>query len=136
MSEADQETAWAASDERVSETVCDHDAEDRATLTENGIGTNTAHKEVSRGLEAVRGRLQRAGDGKPRIFFLRDSLIETDPDLAEAKKPTCTEQEFDGYVWSKATGEKGEAPVKVDDHGMDATRYAVMFADRYLGGIF
>jgi phage terminase large subunit len=136
MSEAEREEAWAQSDERVSETVCDHDAEDRATLSENGIGTNAAHKEVSRGLEAVRERLKCAGDGKPRIFFLRDSLVETDPDLAEAKKPLCTEQEFDGYVWSKATGDKGEAPVKADDHGMDMTRYAVMFADRYLGSIF
>ena len=42
----------------------------------------------------------------------------------EAKKPVCTDQEIDGYVWAnKATKEE---PVKENDHGMDTMRYAVM----------
>jgi PBSX family phage terminase large subunit len=117
-------------------TVADHDAEDRATLERREIPTVRAHKAVTSGIQAVQARLARAGDGHPRLFFLRDSLVETDPRLVEAKKPLSTEQEFDGYIW--ATSPDGrpvkEEPVKVDDHGMDATRYLVAYVDR-LGGV-
>lgn len=113
--------------ESISATVCDHDAEDMATLRENGIPTTPARKAVSVGLQRVEERLKKAGDEKPRIFFLRDSLVESDHSLADAKKPWSTEQEFEGYVWAnKATKEE---PVKENDHGMNATRYAVMQVD-------
>lgn len=112
-------------------TVADHDAEDRATLAKRGIVTIPAYKAVSRGIQAVQGRLRPAGDGRPRLFFLRDSLIERDERLSEMKKPCCTAEEFDGYVWPK--GQDGRAlkeePVKEDDHGMDACRYAVASRD-------
>lgn len=114
--------------EKIDATICDHDAEDRATLAENGIPTQAADKAVSRGVQAVQERLKRAGDNRPRIFYLRDSLVEVDQSLVEAKKPTCTEQEFDGYIW--ANKQTKEEPLKKDDHGMDMTRYAVMYADR------
>jgi phage terminase large subunit len=54
-----------------------------------------------------------------------------DPLLEAAKKPTCTLDEFPGYSWPKAQDGRPvkEAPVKMDDHGMDALRYATMFAD-------
>ena len=49
----------------------------------------------------------------------------------EAKRPLCTEQEIDGYVWEKAADGRPnkEQPVKADDHGCDAKRYAVAYAD-------
>lgn len=108
-------------------TVCDHDAEDRATLQENGIKNYAAQKAVSVGIQRVQERLKVADDGKPRIFIMRDSLVEMDQSLVEAKKPWCTEQEFADYVW--ADKKNKEEPVKENDHGMDALRYAVMHVD-------
>jgi phage terminase large subunit len=141
-------------------TIADHDAEDRMTLTRprayycadcdeairsqaeeqahaghqvaaGAIPTTAAYKAVSPGIQAVQARLKRAGDGRPRLLFLRDSLVERDAVLMDAKKPAATEEEFDGYLWPKTTGDtaKKEAPVKEDDHGMDATRYLVAALD-------
>jgi len=112
-------------------TVADHDAEDRATLHAAGIPTVPAFKAVTVGIQAVQDRLRPAGDGKPRLFLLRDSLVSRDERLVEAKKPLCTEQEIDGYVWQKAADGRPvkEEPVKVDDHGCDCLRYAVAWAE-------
>jgi hypothetical protein len=118
--------------ERYEATIADHDAEDRATLHARGIATVPAYKAVSVGIQGVQARLAKAGDGRPRLFLLRDSLVETDPRLVEAKKPLSTEQEFDGYIW--ATSPDGrpvkEEPLKVDDHGMDCARYLVACVDK------
>ena len=108
-------------------TVCDHDAEDMATLRENGIPSIPARKAVSVGLQRVAERLKIAKDKKPRIFFLRDSVVEVDQTLVDDKRPWTTEQEFEGYIWSKKLTK--EEPVKLNDHGMDALRYAVMYID-------
>lgn len=118
-------------DEHYDVTVSDHDAEDRATLVENGIGTSAADKAVSIGIQAVQERLKVAGDGKPRLFILKNSLVERDEVIAERHRPVCTEQEFESYMWPKGADGKAvkEDPVKVDDHGMDAMRYAVMSED-------
>lgn len=105
-------------------TVADHDAEDRATLARHGITTVAAHKAVSEGIQAVSERLKPAGDGRPRLFIFRDALVDRDPLLEESKRPTCTRQEFGGYVWNDKV--KREEPVKADDHGLDALRYGVM----------
>ncbi|MBC8445785.1 MAG: terminase [Chloroflexi bacterium] len=119
-------------DERIETTVCDWDAEDRATLEENGIATVAAKKEISVGVQAVQERLLKAGDGRARIFLLRGALIERDPVLVDEKRPTCTEEEITGYVWPPGVDGKPdkEAPVKLDDHGMDAMRYAVRYLER------
>lgn len=107
--------------------ICDHDAEDRATLERHvGISTVAATKAVAGGLQLAQARLNRAGDGRARAFFLRDSLHRRDPELADAKKPTCTVEEFAGYVWEEPPRSGvvvKERPVKEDDHGMDAFRY-------------
>lgn len=106
--------------------VCDHDAEDRATLERHlGMATTPAHKDVSPGIQAVAARLRPAGDGKPRLLFLRDSLVQRDHDLSDSKKPTCTEEEFESYVWDA----NKERPVKEDDHGMDCSRYMIAHRD-------
>lgn len=116
--------------------ICDHDAEDRATLERKlGMGTIAAYKAVRPGIQAVSERLRVAGDGKTRIFFLRDSLPYRDQALDEKRKPASTEEEFDGYIWDLSNKRhKGEEPVKEDDHGLDATRYLVAFVDRIAGG--
>jgi phage terminase large subunit len=116
-------------------TIADHDAEDRATAERHGLRTIAAHKALTPGIQAVQARMARAGDGKPRLFLLRDSLVERDETLSEAKKPASTEEEFDSYHWPKGQGGKElkEAPVKIDDHGCDAARYGVAYVDK-LGG--
>lgn len=112
--------------------VADHDAEDRATLRENGIATIAARKEIGPGIEAVQERLKNAGDGRPRLFVFRDGLVERDEVLAEVKRPCSIVEEFDSYSWPRGTDGKlvHETPEKVHDHAMDALRYAVLAVDR------
>jgi hypothetical protein len=83
------------------------------------------------GLDAVAERLKVAGDGKPRLYIVRDATIGQDTRLAELRRPVSTEKEFPGYVWpeTKAGRAADEVPVKTDDHGMDAMRYLVMYLD-------
>ncbi len=113
--------------------VCDHDAEDRATFSnEMGMHTVPAFKQVSPGVQAVQQRLKIGLDSKPRLFFLRDSLVERDETLFAKKLPVCTEEEIVSYVWPKndSGASVKEAPVKEHDHGMDAMRYIVCNIDR------
>ncbi|WP_406324468.1 phage terminase large subunit [Streptomyces niveus] len=111
--------------------ICDHDAEDRATLEKHlGLGTWPAKKGVSDGIQAAQSRFKIQDDGKPRLFLVRGALAEVDPLLVSAKKPTCTEEEITGYVWAvKPGGALQEAPVKEHDHGMDCLRYMVAQRD-------
>jgi phage terminase large subunit len=124
-----QPAEWA--DPLPREVIADHDAEDRATFERHsGMMTTAADKSVSDGIQAEASRLRPAGDGKPRLLYFRNALIEKDPDLARAKKPTCTIEEFDGYVWKRgADGAAKEEPVKENDHGMDTDRYMVKRLD-------
>lgn len=116
--------------------ICDHDAEDRATLEKHlKLGTQAAEKAVSPGIQAVQSRLKQAGDGRARLFIVRGALVERDAELDTTRKPACTEEEITGYVWAVKPGNAGglkEEPVKENDHGMDAMRY--MVAARDLGG--
>lgn len=111
--------------------VCDHDAEDRATLERHlGLSTAPARKSVSDGIQAVQSRLRVQGDGKPRLFLMRDAVVRRDPVLVEASRPACTEEEFPSYVWAiKPGGSLKEEPLKEMDDGMDALRYMVAEAD-------
>lgn len=113
--------------------VCDHDAEDRATLERHlGMSTTAAMKAVSPGIQAVQGRLRVQKDGKPRLFFVRTALHRRDKHLEDARKPVSTIDEITGYVWPPdlKPGQR-ENPVKENDHGMDTMRYIV--AERDLG---
>lgn len=111
--------------------ICDHDAEDRATLERHlGLNTIPAIKNVSAGIQAVSSRFRVSGDGKPRLMIMRDCLVERDRDLAEAKRPTCLEEEPESYTWDMRQGmKKGEQPVKENDHALDALRYGSAFFD-------
>jgi phage terminase large subunit len=111
--------------------VCDHDAEGREVFArETGLHTTKADKQVSAGIEAVMRRLKDPGVGTRRLHILRDSLAERDPSLERAGRPTCTADEIPGYVWDVTQGKAPkEAPVKEDDHGVDAMRYVVMHVE-------
>lgn len=121
----------AAEGREINGIVCDHDREDRETLARHlGRSNFPAKKEIEMGIQAVASRLVVQGDGKPRLFVLRDCLDERDPLMVEALKPIGLVEEIDGYVWSQTGGKKkGEEPVDKDNHSLDALRYAVRFAD-------
>jgi hypothetical protein len=122
--------------------VCDHDAEDRATLERHlGRATRAANKKVSEGIQAVASRFRLDGRGRPRIMFMRDATVhgqttpedpdraplwKADPELVTLKRPTNTPDELPGYVWND---KKAEQPVKEMDDGCDTTRYAVAELD-------
>lgn len=124
--------------------VCDHDAEDRATLERHiGMSTTAANKKLkpSEGIQLVASRLKKAGDGKARIFFLRDSVLERDAQLDEKRLPCSTVEELPSYVWDETQGKPKDVPVKENDHGQDAKRYIVVERDaggrprvRFIGG--
>lgn len=118
--------------EQITEILADHDAEDRATLAQAGLYTQPADKAITTGIQEVQDRLVTQGDGKPRLFIMQDCLVEKDPRLHEASLPTCTEQEFDGYVYPQGDDGKPrkEAPIKANDHGMDAMRYLILWVGK------
>lgn len=120
--------------ERYRSTVCDHDAGERATLMEYGILTTAASKNIQIGVEKVQERLRIQPDGRPRVFFCKDALVEVDESLRDNYQPVSTTEEFAGYVWrridnKKEQSSKDELPIRTADHGMDALRYMVMHFD-------
>jgi phage terminase large subunit len=123
--------------ENIEQTISDHDAEDRATMERHGIYTIAANKAVSPGLQAVRTRLDIAGDGRPRLFFLRGALVESDNTLPDGV-PHCAVDEMSAYSWPKSQDGKiiKEQPVKANDHSLDALRYLTMYVDGGGGSLF
>lgn len=112
--------------------LCDHDAEDRATLERHlRLGTTAAKKTVSDGIQAMQTRLRVLADDRPRLLVCRDSLVSRDDALVEAGKPTCFAEEIEGYVWEKTPDSKPlkDVPHKEDDHSMDCARYVVSEQD-------
>ena len=115
--------------------ICDHDAEDRATLERHlGMRTLPAIKDVRPGIQAFQARLRRAGDGRPRVYVVRGCVVERDPAMIDAAKPIGLAEEITGYVWAKAPDGKPakEEPEKRDDHSCDPARYVGAQSD--LGG--
>ncbi len=97
-----------------------------------GMTIEDAPNDVSTGINLVSARLKPALDGKPRLMLLRDSTVERDKVLAEAKKPCSTEEEIPGYVWGD---EAKERPRKINDHGCDDMRYMVAAHDLVPSGL-
>lgn len=112
--------------------LCDHDAEGRATLERYvGMTTVPAKKNVTDGIQAVQARLRPAKDGRPRLFIARDCVAERDEELVDSARPTCSAEEWEGYIWAvRPGGDLKEEPLKENDHGMDACRYLCMELDR------
>lgn len=93
------------------------------TLARLGFRVENASNDILAGIESTRAMLKAS-----RVRFVRGSLIERDGQLAQAKKPLCTEDEVPGYKWQKdrATGSESgprDLPIKQNDHGLDAMRY-------------
>ena len=98
-----------------------------AAYQQAGLNARPADNAVLPGINAVKARLS----GR-RLFIVRDALRQTDETLTEARKPAKVEDEFPAYVWADKAGK--EQPVKVDDHGVDMVRYAVMYVDNVRSG--
>jgi PBSX family phage terminase large subunit len=113
--------------ENIIQTICDHDAEDRATLEENGIDTTPAVKAISTGVQSVSRMLSHNDDKRPDLYFVRDALIEKDPMLVAKEEPISTIEEFSRYSWPQdSTGRpRKEVPLDLYNHGMDSVRYMV-----------
>lgn len=113
--------------------VCDHDREDRMTLERHlGLRTIPAMKEILNGIDAVSSRMKPAGDGKPRLFIMDQTLVHSpDEDLVEAKEPTSILGEIDEYVWAKSQDGlvTKDKPDDKRNHSMDAMRYFVKYLD-------
>jgi phage terminase large subunit len=119
--------------------ICDHDSENRATLEkELGFLTLPAFKSIHPGIQGVQARLKvdkkwSSGNNEvPGFVIMENANIKTDPDLLYRHKPTCTVEEWEGYVWD--TGKMSmdkykDDPVDKDNHGMDVIRYGVGFVD-------
>lgn len=116
--------------------ICDHDAEDRATL-EKGLGflTLPAFKPINIGIQFVHNRLR--GDnpkypGSRGLYVMHDANIMPDKSLRDRHKPTCTEEEFPLYQWDTgkiALDKYKDAPIDKNNHSMDDLRYLVAFID-------
>jgi len=116
MNEADsRELEWVVADSA--------DYGSRLTLsTEHGIPTLAAPKEVREGLNAVAERLEPDAEGKVHLV-VHDCCPNTI-------------REFEGYIWDPVNSTKRDqpdAPLKKNDHAMDAVRYLCL-ALRRMGG--
>lgn len=98
-------------------TVADHDAQDNAEMQSNGVSTRNAQKDVIRGIQKVKARLEKAGDGKPRLFVMRNCVN--------------TIREMGMYRWQEAKGQRNEKeePMKEMDHACDCLRYMTFELD-------
>jgi len=120
-------------------TVADpENAEGMVTLQRAGVGCTAAEKAVLRGIESVKNRLKVQKDGKPRLFVLRSALVERCPTLEAKKLPIGLMEEIVSYVWEPPKEDRApkEEPKGINDHSMDAMRYASLAADAFEGVAF
>jgi phage terminase large subunit len=112
--------------------ICDHDAEGRATLERHlGMRTLKADKRVLEGIQIVASRMRTPQGRRPLLVYLRDSLVNRDAALVDAKRPSCTAEEVESYIWklSGSVHRPKDEVEKDNDHGQDATRYICMYRD-------
>lgn len=102
-----------------------------AQFNEAGLPAIKAINDIAPGISALQSRLQVGMNGRPRLYVYEYSLRERDELRDEAHQPVCFEGEINEYVWPKTKDGQPvkEVPVKTNDHGLDAARYAVMYLD-------
>ncbi len=118
-------------DPRPDVVITDHDPEAMAVIERTlGVTCTPANKTDKKGgLQQVKDRLRRAGDGKPRLTVSKAALCHLpDEGLRAVGKPTSTAGEIDSYVWNPRLA-RNEEPLKENDHGCDAMRYLVGHLD-------
>lgn len=116
--------------EPIADTICDWDAEDRATLDEAGVYTSIANKDIGPGVQTCWSMFE-----NKRIHIFHDSLLFEDAYLEAQHLPVNTQQELPNYRWpalkesERDNRNPKEVPVDKDNHGMDAMRYVLHTVD-------
>ena len=102
-------------------------------LKQYGFRVQIPMTDVSIGIQLVQDRLRLQPNDRYGIYFLDPVLVELDSSLADGYKAKCTVDSIQSLVWkprNKMTGSKlDEEPLKQNDDGADATRYAVVSQD-------
>lgn len=99
----------------ITQFVCDPSEPDYIrAFREKGLKAEAADNSVLPGIQAVQDTLARGGDGRPRLTV--------SPDCANLLS------EIEQYQWAENRHGVRDAPVKANDHAMDALRYAIMAA--------
>lgn len=82
-----------------------------AEMRSAGLPVREADNAVFAGIQHVKGMLAVAGDGRPRLTV----------------DPSCVQTiaEMESYVWKDGKAGARDEPEKVNDHAMDALRYAL-----------
>jgi phage terminase large subunit len=114
----------------IREFICDHDAQVRAHLAQNGYPTILAKKDIDGGIEKVNARFER-----DEIFFFENCQQYVDKELRKKHKPTSIFEEFGSFVWIKVKKNRKtvEIPSPDDDHSMNTLRYYVEAIDKFMG---
>lgn len=117
-------------------TLADTDAEDIATLIENGISDvqpmYKAPGSISYGIQLMKRRLKIQGDGRPRLFIMRAITDEIDMSLKDVYEPTGLNEEMFFYTWDEKSVKLGvkENPIDNYNHSIDALRGLIIRLDR------
>ena len=139
VAEEIMDITWEAG-EWIEDVIADHSAQEAATLQKHfGTEITPALKgrdSILGGINLVKARLKVQDDGQPRIYVASDALVYTDRSLMDAKKPCSTRDEFGAYLWRKKgsrsdDGGFDDKPMDKDNHGMDMTRYMVLYLDHH-----
>lgn len=101
------------------------------TLQRAGVQAAGANNDILPGIDKVKTRLNRAWDGKPRLYFWRYANSNPDVALQAAKLPTGILDELPAYVYAKGSDGKPAKEVPIDDanHAMDCLRYVCAAED-------
>ncbi|MEO6434917.1 MAG: phage terminase large subunit [Tepidisphaeraceae bacterium] len=110
----------------VSDCFSDHEAGHRAQYDALGVQTRLARKEVRAGIETMRSLLDPSQPGGPRFYAVRNSLMERDTWLANAKHPTSFEEQIARWTWKTAKSAGGAKVTK--DMPVDEKEDAIMAA--------
>src|SRR3990167_2432212 len=97
----------------ISEFYCDPSEPEHIKIfnSKPGVRASGADNSVIPGIQAVKSRLVRQADLKPRLFISPNAVN--------------TLAEFESYQWSENRHGMKDEPLKSGDHAMDALRYAL-----------
>lgn len=102
----------------ITQFVCDPSEPDYIrAFRERGLKAEAADNRVLPGIQAVQNALALGGDGRARLTI----------------SPDCINLlgEIEQYQWEKNKAGVRDAPLKANDHAMDALRYAIVAATRH-----
>jgi PBSX family phage terminase large subunit len=101
---------------RVTDWYCDPSKPDYIQkFQEVGLQATKANNSVETGIQELRQRLMKTYSNRPRLTLSTSAVYTT--------------TEFEQYQWAKGPDGMKDAPLKTNDHTMDALRYLIMGAE-------